>query len=208
MQRPLVHAPLLLVLWLLPATAADFSAPRGRVEDAVGRVVDILRESGLDRDARWARIAVVIRDSFDFRTMSQSVLATQWKQATAEERDLFTRFFSQYIEQVYRDRIEAYAGQEIVYGRESVEGDRASVAIEIFTATTSIPVSFRLRSVNGNWVAVDVVIEGISLVDNYRETFAAISRNEGMDSIMIDVRQRMARHRDRAGSSTGVSAPQ
>lgn len=180
-----------------PAAAADFSTPRGRVQEAVDRVVDILREPGLDQDGRWARIAVVIRDGFDFRTMSQSVLAKRWQKATAQERDLFTRYFSQYIEHVYREKIEAYAGQEIAYRRDTIAGNQAGVDLEIFTATTSIPVTFRLRSDNGNWLAYDVVIEGVSLVANYRETFAAISRNEGMDAIMLDIRQRVTRYRER-----------
>jgi phospholipid transport system substrate-binding protein len=193
MRWPLLAA----LLWLAAAHGADFSTPRGRVQDAVDRVVAVLREPGLDRDTRWQRIPAVIDAGFDFRTMSQSVLATQWRKATPEERDQFTRYFSRYIEQVYREQIEAYAGQEIVYGRELVQGDRASVELEIRTATTAIPVTFRLRSDNGNWLAYDVIIEGVSLVASYRGTFAAISRNEGMDAIMADIRERVARHRER-----------
>ena len=190
---------LLLLCACTGAAAVDFSTPRGRVQDSVGRVLEILRDASLDRESRWQRIAVVIEDRFDFRSMSQSVLATQWKKATPEERDLFTQYFSQYIEQVYREKIEAYTGQEIVYGKETLAGDLASVDMAIMTATASIPITFKLRSNNGNWTAYDVVIEGVSLVANYRATFAAISRNEGMDAIMTDIQQRVARYRERHG---------
>jgi phospholipid transport system substrate-binding protein len=187
--------------------AADFSTPRGRVQDSVDRVLAVLRDPSLDRDARWLKIAAVIRDGFDFRTMSQSVLATQWKKATPEEREQFTRYFSQYIEDVYREKIEAYAGHEVVYGREVIDGDLAAVDMDIRTATTSIPVTFKLRDNNGSWFAYDVVIEGVSLIANYRSTFAAISRNEGMDAIMSDIRQRVSRYRERHGEPPGGSAP-
>jgi phospholipid transport system substrate-binding protein len=193
------HLPVVLLL-LCACTgvlAMDFSTPRGRVQDSVTRVLDVLRDPNLDREARWQRVAVVIKDGFDFRSMSQSVLATQWKKATPEERDLFTQYFSQYIEQVYREKIEAYAGQEIVYGKETLADDLASVDMEIMTATASIPITFKLRSNNGNWFAYDVVVEGVSLVANYRATYAAIARNEGMDGIMADIQQRVARYRER-----------
>lgn len=187
--------------------AADFSTPRARVQDAVDRVVAVLREPGTARDVRWERIAFVIRDAFDFRSMSQSVLATQWRKATPAEREEFTAYFSRYIEQVYREKIEAYAGQEIVYGRETLQDDLATVDMQIVTPTTAIPVTFRLRSHNGNWLAYDVVIEGVSLVASYRGTFAALSRNEGMDAVMTDIRERVARHRDRHGDAPAQAAP-
>ena len=192
---------LLLLCACTAAAATDFSTPRGRVQDSVDRVLEILRDPGLDREARWQRIAVVIEDGFDFRSMSQSVLATHWKKATPEERELFTQYFSQYIEQVYREKIEAYTGQEIVYGKETMAGDLASVDMEIMTPTASIPITFKLRSNNGNWTAYDVVIENVSLVANYRATFAAIARNEGMDGIMADIQQRVARYRERHGET-------
>ncbi len=200
-NRSLSHLPVVILLLCVCAGAAavDFSTPRARVQDSVGRVLEILRDPGLDREARWQRIAVVIEDGFDFRSMSQSVLATEWKKATPEERDMFTRYFSQYIEQVYREKIEAYAGEEIAYGKETLAGDMASVDMAIMTATASIPITFKLRSNNGNWTAYDVVIEGVSLVANYRATFSAIARNEGMDGIMADIQQRVARYRERHG---------
>jgi phospholipid transport system substrate-binding protein len=107
---------------------------------------------------------------------------------------------------VYREKIEAYSGQEVIYGKEAIEGELAAVDMEIRTATTSIQVTFRLRDNAGNWLAYDVVIEGVSLVANYRSTFAAISRNEGMDAIMIDIRQRVARYRERHGEPAGGGA--
>lgn len=205
--RTLLYASALVISLPAPVAAADFSTPRGRVQDVVERVTTVLREPGLDRDARWERVALVIRDAFDFRSMSQSVLATQWQKATPRERDQFTQYFSQYIEQVYREKIEAYSGEEIVYGREILEGDRASVDMQIVTATTSIPVTFKLRSNTGNWFAYDVVIEGVSLVASYRGTFAALSRNEGMDAVMADIRERVARYRERHGEQDPGATP-
>jgi len=197
---------LALVLTVLsPVRAADFSTPLARVKDSINRVITILNSTELDRETRWQRIAVVIDDGFDFRSMSQSVLATHWKRASQEERDQFTTFFSQYIEETYREKIEAYSDQEIIYRNETVNGDRAVVDIAIVTDAVEIPVSFRLKDNGGQWYAYDVVIEGVSLVANYRSTFAAIVKNEGMPGLMLDIQQRIdrykARHRELDGAA-------
>jgi len=100
MFRPLVFS--LLVIFSINLVAADYSTPMGRVKDTTDRVISILKDESLDREARWEQIAALIYEGFDFRSMSQSVLATQWKRATEEERKQFTEFFSQYIEATHR----------------------------------------------------------------------------------------------------------
>lgn len=191
-----VHLPIVLLLFALTAAAADYSTPMGRVRDSIERVIAILKDTTLDREARWQKIAGVINDGFDFRSMSQSVLAVHWKEATPEERERFTEFFSQYIEETYRSKIEAYTDQEIRYGSEVIRDDRAVVETVIVTSNAEIPVNFKLKNNNGQWYAYDVVIEGVSLVANYRATFAAIVKNEGMDGLLSDIQRRIAKYKE------------
>lgn len=187
--------PLLFLLLLPAARAVDFSTPMGRVQDAISRVVAVLKDASLDREGRWERIAAVIDDSFDFRSMSQSVLATHWKRASPEERERFVEFFSRYIEETYRAKIEAYSDQEIRFENETIRGDRAVVETVIVTDTTEVPVNFKLKNNEGQWYAYDVVVEGTSLVANYQNTFAAIVKNEGMEGLLSDIERRIERYR-------------
>lgn len=184
---------ILVICLLFTAAVAAATSPRERVEAAVDSVVAILQDTTLDRQGRWARIAGVIGEGFDFPSMSQSVLATHWQRATPAEQQRFTDFFAQYIEQVYRNKIEAYSGQEIRYGEERIRGDRAVVETTIITDSAEIPVNFRLRHNDGQWYAYDVVIEGVSLVSNYRSTFSAIVKRDGMDGLLADIQQRLDR---------------
>ena len=94
------QALLFILLFLLSLTvlSADMSTPSGRVQDSINKVINILKDGSLDREARWKKIGLIINDRFDFRSMSQSVLATNWKKASPEERKNFVEFFSQYIE--------------------------------------------------------------------------------------------------------------
>ncbi len=185
----------LLTVISVAVVAADFSSPTARVKDSTDRVITVLKDKSLDRETRWARIGVVINDSFDFRSMSQSVLATNWKKASPEERQQFVVFFSQYLEDTYRTKIEAYTNQKIEYVGETIRGKRAVVETLIITEDKEIPVNYKLKNNDGTWFAYDVVIEGISLVNNYRSTFAAIVKNDGMDGLLNDIQIRINKYK-------------
>jgi len=176
-------------------TAGDFTNPTARVKDSVEKVILILKDDSLVREIRWKKIGVVIDKSFDFRSMSQSILATNWKTATPAEREKFIEFFSQYIEETYRAKIESYTNQKIEYIGETVNGKRAVVETLIITDSAEIPVNYKLKNNDGTWFAYDVVIEGISLVSNYRSTFSAIVKNDGMDGLLNDIQSRIDRYK-------------
>lgn len=194
----MIVRPLVFIMVLLTSSsllAADFSTPMGRVKDSVGKVISILKDKSLDREAGWQKISEVIDDGFDFRSMSQSVLATNWKKASPEERSRFTEFFSQYIEETYRSRIQAYTNEEIIYKDEVIRGDRAVVETIIKSDTVEIPINYKLKLNEGEWFAYDVIVEGVSLVNNYRNTFAVIVKNEGMDGLLSDIQRRIDRYK-------------
>ena len=175
--------------------AEDFTNPTARVKDSVEKVISILKDESLERELRWKSIGSVINQSFDFRSMSQSILATNWRTATPAEREKFVEFFSQYLEETYRTKIEAYTNQKVEYVGETINGKRAVVETLIITDNTEIPVNYKLKNNDGIWFVYDVVIEGISLVNNYRSTFAAIVKNDGMDGLLNDIQLRIDKHK-------------
>jgi len=185
----------LLLIIACSAVAEDFATPTERVKDSIEGVISIIKDKSMDREARWQKIAAIIDEGFDFRSMSQSVLATHWKKATPEERKRFTEFFSQYIEEIYRSKIEAYTDEKILYKKETIRGKRAVVETVIVTSSIEIPVNYKLKNNDGVWYAYDVVIEGISLISNYRTTFAAIVKNEGMEGLMNDIQRRIDKYK-------------
>jgi phospholipid transport system substrate-binding protein len=175
--------------------AEDFTNPTARVKDSVEKVISILKDESLERELRWKSIGSVINQSFDFRSMSQSILATNWRTATPAEREKFVEFFSQYLEETYRTKIEAYINQKVEYVGETINGKRAVVETLIVTDNAEIPVNYKLKNNDGIWFVYDVVIEGISLVNNYRSTFAAIVKNDGMDGLLNDIQLRIDKHK-------------
>lgn len=189
-----------------PALAAT---PTETVKEAVEKVIEVLRDKSLEREDRWERIGRVIDARFDFRSMSQSVLATNWRTATTEEKRQFVEFFSQYLEDTYRNKIEAYTDQRVEYIAEQIRKDRAIVDTEIVTANNRIPVTYRLKNNDGEWFAYDVVIEGVSLVSNYRGTFSAIVKSEGMEGLLTDLESKITAYKEKHGepAENGGTAP-
>lgn len=167
--------------------AADLTTPKGRIEDSVGKIIALLEDDNLDMDARWLRIEDVIDDSFDFQSMSQSVLATNWKKATLGEREKFIEYFTQHLLGTYRGLIESYTDEKIRYDEESVNMDRAVVETSIITDSAEIPVNYKLKNNDGIWYAYDVEIEGASLVNNFRNEYGVIFKNDGMDGLLAHI---------------------
>jgi phospholipid transport system substrate-binding protein len=178
-----------LVALAISATvyAADLSTPKGRIEDSIGKIISLLKDENLAVDARWFRIQDVIDDSFDFQSMSQSVLATNWKKATLGEREQFIEYFTQHLLNTYRGLIENYTDEQISFEEETVNKDRAVVETLIITKTTEIPVNYKLKNNDGTWYAYDVEIEGASLVNNFRNEYGAIVKNDGMDGLLAHI---------------------
>ena len=175
--------------------AVATATPTERVREAITEILSVLKNKSLDRDAKWVEVGRVIDGGFDFRSMSQSILATNWRTATTEEKRQFVEFFSQYLEATYRDKIEAYSNQRVEYMNETVRKDRAVVDTIIRTDSTQIPVSYKLKLNDDGWYAYDVVIEGVSLVNNYRSTFTAIIKSEGMEGLLTDLQGRIDRYK-------------
>jgi len=186
------------VFGALMCLAAGFASaaptPTQRVEQTVSAIVEVLQQEDAGRTEKWRKIGIIINEGFDFRSMSQSVLARNWQAATKEEKRQFVEFFSQYLEDTYRSKIESYTNQRVEVTKETIDGPRAVVNTVIRTDASTIPVDYKLKNNDGVWFAYDVVIEGVSLVNNYRNTFDAIVKAEGVDGLLRDLEGRIAKH--------------
>jgi phospholipid transport system substrate-binding protein len=190
--RGLAVVLLLPLLALVAPLAAAAGSPTEEVRAVADRVVDLLRNAGLDTAARRQRIRETIAPHFDFPAMSQSILALSWKSATEEQRQRFIDLFGKLLENTYITAMESYAGETVRYGRERVDGDRATVDTFIVRPNgPETPVTYRLRLTERGWMAYDVIAEGVSLVSNYRTSFRSIVEKDGMEGLLSQLRQKV-----------------
>jgi phospholipid transport system substrate-binding protein len=84
---------------------------------------------------------------------------------------------------------------QVEFVGETIRGKRAIVETLIITDDVEIPVNYKLKENDGNWFAYDVIIEGVSLVNNYRSTFSVIVKNDGMDGLLTDIKSRINKYK-------------
>lgn len=157
-------------------------APTDRVKIAVDKVINILNNPALKAPAkekeRRAQIRQAVFSVWDFEEMAKRSLATYWRVRTPQEKKEFVELYSDLLERSYINRIEAYSGEKIVYESETVDGGYATVKSKFVTKRhEEIPVVYKLLNEKGNWWVYDMVIENVSLVNNYRIQFNKIIRS-------------------------------
>ena len=188
---------LTLALAAAPAVQAASSAgPSGRIEAAVNTFLDILNNDGLSRQERNDRVREEALELFDERAMAQSVLSTNWRQASAQQQEEFQTLFAQLLENTYIDRLDAYTNQSVRVEGQEINGSRATVTTTVLTDTANVPVNYRLRELNGEWYVYDVEVENVSLVNSYRETYLSVVQRQGLDGLLQQMRAKIAELRN------------
>ena len=195
MMHPKSHSLPLLALALLGLLAAPALAesPASRViSQTVDEVIAVLDDESLDSDARRAKIEKIALERFDFATMSRLVLARNWKRFTPEQQESFVREFKDLLARSYGDRIDRYEQQrvELVGERTEKRGD-VTVQTKIRGGELEgFQVDYRLRQRGDAWYIIDVRIEGVSLVSNYRDQFKEVLARGGPAELLGRMRQK------------------
>ncbi|MDG4605005.1 MAG: ABC transporter substrate-binding protein [Candidatus Contendobacter sp.] len=188
-----------LLLLILGGNAlwAAARAPQDVVQDTSARMVDALRKNrtALDRDPGrlYELVHQIVLPNFDFELMSRWVLGRAWQQATPEQRRRFTEEFRTLLVRTYAKALLEYSDEEIrVLPQPAMaDGNETTVRTEVKPKTGQpIPINYSMHLGNDVWRVYDVTVEGVSLVTNYRSTFASQIRNNGLDALIADLRQR------------------
>lgn len=188
----LSHTLVLITLLLPTALWATDGSPRALVETGITEVLEVVQDTGLDPATRRTKLSDLIARRFDFNTMGRSILARNWKKATAEQQVEFVDLLRQLLENTYIATIENYNGEPLRYGEEKISGKKAAVPVSITLKTgVEAPLLFKLRNKSGNWGIYDVVIEGASLVNTYRGSFGSIVARDGMDGLLKQLRDKV-----------------
>ena len=166
-----------LLVWA-PASA-DAGAPTDQLKAAVEQIVKVLEDPSLKPDAKAKDRRAAIRKEaqvvFDFGETAKRALGRHWQALAEKDQQEFTSLFTDLIERAYISKIERYSGERITYAGETVEGTLASVRTRFVTKQgTEVPVDYRMQQRGDRWLVYDVMVEGVSLINNYRTQFDKI----------------------------------
>ena len=151
-----------------------------QVKGTIEKVLEILRDPALKapekEEARRKKLKEAIAPRFDFSGMAKRSLGPHWRNRTPQEREEFVTLFADLLEQSYHKKLESYTDQEILYTKEQVDEKFGVVATKILSQKENldIPIEYKLLRQDAQWRVYDVVIEGVSLVSNYRSQFNRI----------------------------------
>jgi phospholipid transport system substrate-binding protein len=178
---------------LLAAPAGAEQRPVDLVRAEVAAILQALDDSRRDPAARRQVLSDRIARNFDFDDMARSILATNWKGASEAQRDSFKSLFREILERKYVAAIEKRTTEVVRVGGERIRGDRASVIVTIERGTAAdIPLLFKLKRTDNGWRAYDANVEGLSLVQHYRDEYAAIAKDAGVDGVLAHMRRQLA----------------
>ena len=166
--------------------------PTNAVKDTIDRVLAVLGDKILKvpekQEERRAKLEEIIGGRFDYEEMAKRTLPTQWKTLSADQQKDFVELFQQFLANSYAGNVDGYSGEQVEYGKERQKGDFAEVQTKVVSPKVQIPLDYRLLKKNGEWRVYDVVIDGVSLMKNYRGQFARIIDSASFDALLEKLR--------------------
>jgi phospholipid transport system substrate-binding protein len=187
----------LLMLTLLGVLAAPVYVyaqpdPLSSVESMVKSILEILEHPTMSLEEKKKQVSGRAQRFLSIDSMSQRTLGTYWSSATQEQRDHFIYLFTRILEETYLNRIDDYTGGTVRYLQQRVKDDRAIVDTLIIADELELPVQYRMVYEQESWRVFDIVIDGVSLIMNYRASYGEIIRRQGFDGLFRLMEERVA----------------
>ncbi len=184
-----------LVVVLVGAGVVQAGAPTDQLRAHVDRVIKTLDTPALKGEGktkeRRAAVRNIAGEIFDVPETAKRALGPHWQARTPAEREEFVKLFSDLLESGYISKVDRYEGEKVSYVGESLDGDQATVRTRIVTKQGSeVPVDYRMQQREGRWLVYDVVIEGVSLVANYRTQFNKIIQSSSYGELVQKLKAR------------------
>ena len=170
------------------SVAVALSSPTESLKPTLNEIMETIIDPALAGDdykaERREKIMLIAKKGFNFTEMSKRVLGKPWKKITQQQRDHFEVLFTKLLENAYIGKLEGYSGQKIIYKDERIKGKKAVVSTAVENEGVILPVHYIMMQYETTWQVYDINIEGVSLIQNYREQFKSILRKDKFDGLV------------------------
>ena len=186
---------LLILMLLLSPLQAKAGLPLDTIKEHVNSVLDVLRNPALqgeaNKEAKEQKIESIANQMFDYVALSRLTLGRSWRDFNKEQQKEFVSLYRTILKKAYMDKILTYTDEKVVFDKEMMLAEnKAEVQTRIITKSADIPISYRMYLKDGQWRVYDVIVEGISLVQNYRTQFREILANNPPEEVLKILRQK------------------
>jgi phospholipid transport system substrate-binding protein len=194
-MKTTLTAALLSLAFLLPAPAGAAPMPDQIVRDNVAKLISLIKTNrdayAKDHKKLYAMVHEELLPNFDFAAMSRMVLGRHWRQANEDQRARFTVAFRDLLLRTYATVLLKYNDEEVVHLHFTGKPEDKTVVVRTEVKQggggPNIPIYYSFYRKNSDWKVYDVTVEGVSLVTNYRGTYASKIQNQGLEALIEDV---------------------
>jgi phospholipid transport system substrate-binding protein len=174
-----------------PVPAAEAEGPMALTRRVLGRSNEIVRGSG-DRKQKLAELSDLLRGFLDTEALADRAAHKHLAGRSAEEVAEFQRLFHDFFVRTYTQRLLLFDAPDFAYGAEAVTGDDAKVGTEVVTPNDRFAVDYTLHRSATGWRATDIVVEGVSLAQNFRAQFDAAVAKDSFQGLLERLRAKVA----------------
>ncbi len=206
-----VQALFVVLFFLLQGASAWASGPQEAMQDTVRNVMEILTEPALAGDDHWQErremVSAEVANRFDFAEMAKRALAQAWNGRTATEKEKFVSLFKELLKDTYVERLKTYSdgSYKVVFDKVLVRGKKAVVSSLVTQQGREISAAYKMYKNGDEWFVYDVVIEGVSLVSNYRSQFVSVIQKDGYEELVRRLEEKIAESRQSEHSTKELS---
>jgi len=191
------HSTALGILMFFFSTLPVYAgAPLDTLQTNVNKVLDVLRDPKLKAESakkiKKEKLDAIYEQMFDEVELSMRVLGGNWKKLNPAQQQEFIQLYRQVLEKSYIDKILSYTNEKIVFAKDNMLSDnQAEVQTKIITSSKEILIFYRVILKDGTWKVYDVVVENVSLVQNYRSQFNSILAKNTPDQLLEILRKKV-----------------
>ncbi len=187
-----------LLMFVIGTSSVGYAADSGAATEAIRGTIDqvlvVLQQEELKsedkKEERLTRLMEVIGERFDYEEMGKRTLSREWKKLNPQQQEEFVGLFQRFLTKSYASNVSSYSGEKIEYIKERNKGDFAEVQTKVISPKSQVPLDYRLLKKNEEWRVYDVVIDGVSLMKNYRGQFARILKNSSFEGLLTKLREK------------------
>ncbi len=177
---------LLIAAPLMAAPTTPTLSPMEQVKKEINQAFSILRNPKLSSKEKSQKILEIVDKFVDWHEVAKRVLGIRWRRVTPQQREKFTQVFKEFVKANYADKFEKYSDEKVVYEKQELDPPYARVFLKVYSKKQPEPISMECRLINNNgkWLVYDILIAGVSMVNNYRVQIANILVNKSFDDML------------------------
>lgn len=187
-----------LIFLLIIPFSTYAGEPLETVKDNINKVLDVLKDPSLKgeagKSAKKTKIRSISEKMFDYTELSRRTLGPNWNKFNSQQQKEFIELYKRILEDAYADKIITYTDEKVLFSKENMLSEKTcEVQTTVVTKKADIPIYYRVIKKEDGWRVYDVVIEGVSLINNYRTQFREILSNKSPDELLDVLRKKVGK---------------